>query len=128
MSSAIDTSVVLRLLTGEPAEQAEVARRQVEQQEVALVVDALVVGETYFALRHHYEVPHRAAVDALLALLGSERITCDRGVRDALVASRDREQPAVMDRLILASALTDGHELLTFDRRLGRLEGARLLQ
>lgn len=123
----MDTSVVLRLLTGEPAAQAEVARRHVEQRDAPVAVDALVVGESYFALRHHYAVPHHAAVDALLALLASERIVSAADVRHALSAARDGGQPGVMDRLILAAARREERELLTFDRRLARLEGARLL-
>jgi predicted nucleic acid-binding protein len=123
----MDTSVVLRLLTGEPAVQAEVARRHVEQRDAPVAVDALVVGESYFALRHHYAVPHNEAVDALLALLASERIVSAAEVRDALSAARDGGQPGVMDRLILAAAQREGRELLTFDRRLARLDGTRLL-
>ncbi|MCA2989846.1 PIN domain-containing protein [Gemmatimonas sp.] len=128
MSSAVDTSVVLRLLTGEPSNQAEIARRQLERLDTKVHVDALVVGESYFALRHHYQVPHVAAVDALLALLSSERLGTNPCVRDALANTRDTHEPGVMDRLILAQALGEDRELLTFDQRLARLEGARLVR
>jgi predicted nucleic acid-binding protein len=127
MNEALDTSVVLRLLTGEPAPLAEVARAHLARCTSPVAVDALVVGESYFALRHHYGVPHRDAVEALVALVQSERLTCPAGVREALAEARDGNHPGVMDRLILAAARGAERTLLTFDRRLARHEGARLL-
>ena len=128
MNDALDTSVVLRLLTGEPPEQAEIARRHVERSTDPLWVDALVVGESYFALRHHYGVPHREAVDALLALVRSDRMLASEETRAALASARAGAGPGVMDRLIVAAAREVGRVLCTFDRQLARLEGARLLR
>jgi predicted nucleic acid-binding protein len=131
MNEALDTSVVLRLLTGEPAPLAEVARAHLARCTAPVAVDALVVGESYFALRHHYGVPHRDAVEALVALVQSERLTCPAGVREALTEAladeRDGNHPGVLDRLVLAAARGAERTLLTFDRRLARHEGARLL-
>ena len=127
MNEALDTSVVLRLLTGEPAPLAEVARAHLARCTSPVAVDALVVGESYFALRHHYGVPHRDAVEALVARVQSERLTCPAGVREALAEARDGNHPGVMDRLILAAARGAERTLLTFDRRLARHGGARLL-
>jgi predicted nucleic acid-binding protein len=61
MSVALDTSVILRLLTGEP--EALAGRALVEVQELprggeALVVSDLVVSEVYFALQYHYDMPN----------------------------------------------------------------------
>jgi predicted nucleic acid-binding protein len=125
---AVDTSVVLRLLTGEPIEQAESAKQALERQPHAVHISALVVGESYFALRHHYHVPHELAVESLLALLTSDRVAAVGGVREALIAAHTTQHPGVMDRLILADANTEDCELLTFDKRLATLEGARLLR
>jgi predicted nucleic acid-binding protein len=127
MNEALDTSVVLRLLTGEPAPLAEVAWAHLARCTAPVAVDTLVVGESYFALRHHYGVPHRDAVEALVALVHSEQLTCPAGVREALAEARDGNHPGVMDRLILAAARGAERTLLTFDRRLARHEGARLL-
>lgn len=127
MTRALDTSVVLRLLTGEPAAQAALAKQELEREQHAAHVPALVVGESYFALRHHYRVPHELAVDSLIALLASDRIAFASTVRATLAAARDSQHPGVMDRLILADANAEGCELLTFDKRLSALHGARLL-
>jgi predicted nucleic acid-binding protein len=128
VSDALDTSVVLRLLTGEPPAQAELARRHVERSSEPLWLDALVVGESYFALRHHYGVPHREAVDALLALVGSDRTSASEQTRAALASARAGAGPGVMDRLFVAAARDVGRVLCTFDRQLARLDGARLLR
>ena len=50
MAIGLDTSVVLRLLIGEPRAQAEVARRRIERALVAgekVVVTDLVVAEAF---------------------------------------------------------------------------------
>jgi predicted nucleic acid-binding protein len=127
MNEVLDTSVVLRLLTGEPAPRAEVAREHLARCTSPVAVEALVLGESYFALRHHYRVPHRDAVEALVALVHSERLNCPPEVRAALADARDGNHPGVIDRLILAAARGAERTLLTFDRQLARHEGARLL-
>ena len=128
MSEALDTSVVLRLLTGAPSGQAELARRHLEQAGTPVWVDALVIGESYFALRHHYAVPHAAAVDALLALLASGRVSSSDASREALADVARTSEPGVMDRLILGAAREGDRVLRTFDRRLATLDGANLLR
>ena len=57
MKAGLDTSVVLRLLLGQPADQA--ARAVAFLDELSrgghhAVVSDLVVAEAYFALQHHY--------------------------------------------------------------------------
>jgi predicted nucleic acid-binding protein len=58
----LDTSVVMRILTGEPEAQAKAAQefvRTVILQGRRLVVSDLVVSEASFALVTHYGVPNR---------------------------------------------------------------------
>lgn len=128
MSFALDTSVVLRLLTGTPADQAEQARLLVATASEPVVVSDLVVSEAYFALRHHYAVSHRDAVRAVLALLDDVRVYrpgVARAVLAADAASLRTPKSGLMDRLILAEYARDGIELATFDRALAQLPGAR---
>jgi predicted nucleic acid-binding protein len=61
----LDTTVVVRLLTGEPAAQAHAAKAYLENayaSGVKLVIHDLVVIEAYHALIYHYEVPKAEAV------------------------------------------------------------------
>lgn len=131
MSDGMDTSVALRLLTGEPADQAEAARALVASASDPVAVSDLVVGETYFALRHHYGVPHAEAVRALLGLVSDPRVTALGVARTVLadVAGRGqaKSQPGLMDRLIHAAYEREGVRLVTFDRGMGRLEGVEVI-
>jgi predicted nucleic acid-binding protein len=127
----IDTSVIVRLLVGEPAGQAAAARRLVEARAsggMTVAVSDLAVGEAYFALRHHYRVPHVQAVRALRALLADVRVN-PLGSAAEVLATPDAETPApgFMDRLIHADYQRASADFATFDRQAARLPGAELI-
>lgn len=130
MSFGLDTTVVVRLLVGEPVPQAEAARRVLDEHAADPVsISDVVVGETYFALRHHYGVPHASAIRALGALLADRRVRATGASREVLdTMSRAGAEPGLMDRLIHGGYALDGSELLTFDRPAARVAGARLLK
>ena len=131
MSLALDTSVVVRLLTGQPTAQAEQARALLTRATDGVTVSDLVVGEVYFALRHHYAVPHGEAVRALAGFLHDPKVVSSGVARSVLanpeVAKVAKSFPGFMDRLILADYVRDDLALVTFDRVLGRQDGAQLL-
>lgn len=130
MTVGLDTSVAVRLLVGEPAAQADAARKWLVERGSAdpATLSDLVVGETYFALRHHYGVPHRRAVAALRALLVDPRVQPSGVARQVLTALPQEEvAPGLMDRLIHADYRHSGAGVVTFDRDAARLEGAALL-
>lgn len=96
-----------------------------------MAVSDLVVGETYYVLRHHYGVPHPEAVRALDALLADPRLRATGAARTALrdaAAASARAGPGLMDRLVLADAVREGLRLVTFDRDFARLPNAELLE
>src|SRR5688572_22651322 len=84
----LDTSVVLRLLIGEPRALTEVARRRIERALAAgerVVVTDLVVAEVFHALRYHYDVPDAVALTQLRGLLDSGVVHLDpAGARAAV--------------------------------------------
>ena len=132
MTVGLDTSVVVRLLVGEPAEQAQAAQRLLEAGRAAndpAALSDLVVGETYFALRHHYLVPHARAVTALRALVTDPRLR-PTGVAPEVLESLPGNDtaPGLMDRLIHGDYERGGIELRTFDRAAARLPGAQLIR
>ena len=131
MSLGLDTSVVLRLLTGVPAKQADAARSMLAASRDTICISDLVVSETYFALRHHYAVPHADAAHALAALLDDPRVQCTgvatRVVRDATARSVSRSAPGLMDQLILADYRANQCTVATFDRELAKADGAQLV-
>ena len=131
MAIGLDTSVVLRLLIGEPRVQMEIARRRIESALIAgelVVVTDLVVAEAFHALRHHYGVPETVALGRLREFLNSGVAHVDPpGVREALGPGA-RGQAGLVDRLIVARHRALGATTATFDRRQARLEGGVLLR
>jgi predicted nucleic acid-binding protein len=126
----LDTSVVLRLLIGEPRAQAEVARRRIERALIAgdkVVVTDLVVAETFYALRHHYAVPQPVALSRLQEFFSAGVVQVEPvGIAEAL-GQGARGHAGVVDRLIVARYRALGATTATFDRRQARLEGGALL-
>jgi len=124
----LDTSVVVRLLTGEPAEQYELAKQRLATAFLAheqVLVSDLVVAEAYFALRHHYEVPQDEAREALRRLVASGLVELSPAASAAALDEADGA--GVEDRLIHLRYQAEGAVSLTFDRRFSKLEGAHLL-
>lgn len=132
MTIGLDASVTLRLLTGQPPAQAEVARAFVAAAKSPVVISDLVVSETYFALRHHYGVPHLDAVRALSSLLADNRVLASGSARTVLTEMSSRSSTAkqadLVARLIHAEQARDDVSLVTFDRELARLSNVRLLE
>ena len=105
MAIGLDTSVVLRLLIGEPRSQTEVARRRIERALIVgekVVVTDLVVAEAFHALRHHYSVPETVALGRLREFLGSDVIHVDPAGAGEALGQGARGQGGVVDRLIVA--------------------------
>ena len=132
MTVGLDTSVVLRLLIGEPAAQAETAHRLLSERTFAgnepAHVSDLVVAESYFALRHHYAVPHAKAVAALKAFLADPRVHPTGASPEVLdQLSSSHVAPGFIDRLIHGDYRRLGVGLVTFDRDAARLADATLI-
>lgn len=131
MALGLDTSVVLRLLMGEPRAQTESARRRIERALLAgekVVVTDLVIAEAFHALRHHYGVPEPVARERLREFLGSDVVHVDPVNAGEALGSEARGQAGVVDRLIVARHRALGAVTATFDRRQARLEGGVLLR
>jgi predicted nucleic-acid-binding protein len=121
----LDTSVVLRLLVGEPQKQAALAldfvRRQASVGQSCHVC-SLVIAEAYYALHSHYGVPKKDAIQSLLALCKSAYIEAPVSVLTALdVTSISSSKPGFVDRLIHQSYLLDSINLVTFEKASSKL-------
>ncbi len=132
MTVGLDTSVVLRLLTGAPQDQAVAALEWMLAQRsagVAVAVSDLVVCETYFALQHHFRVPKAEALARLAAFLESGDVQAD-GVAAAVLTTPGlaTANPGFADRIIHAQYLRAGAEAMaTFERASARLQGVQIL-
>lgn len=125
----LDTCVLLRLLIGEPADQAEKARLFIEDMfnsGIRVCVCDLSVAEAYHALIHYYEVPKAKAVHVLKDFLESPMIF---GTGHALIVLGGYKGTGAgfVDRLIRMELLDDASEVVTFDRSFSRLENVSML-
>ncbi len=131
MSVGLDTSVVIRLLVGEPEEQAQCAwdfLGECGAKRAKAHVSGLVVAEAFFVLQHHYGVPLELALQQLAGLLDDSRVSSDPEVDEVLrTPGLARARPGFVDRLIHQQHRGEGRTLITFDKLAGRLPGSRLL-
>jgi predicted nucleic-acid-binding protein len=124
---AVDTNVLVRLVTRDDAAQAERADEFVAN---GAWVSHLVLAETTWVLSAVYELNAPAIATAVEMLLSHEALSIAEPdvVRMALEHFRKRPALGFSDCLILEVARAAGHTPLgTFDRQLGKLAGAQRL-
>jgi predicted nucleic-acid-binding protein len=127
----LDTSVVLRLLLGQPADQA--ARAVAFLDKLArgghhAVVSDLVVSEAYFALQHHYGVFKQEALMGLRRLFADGEIEpLGAAARVLAVAGLPSAKPGFVDRLIHGAYAGPSDEMATFEKAAGKLKSVRVL-
>jgi len=124
---AADTSVLLRVVTGDDAEQLTTAEAFVRQ---GAWISHVVLVETVWALRYTYRLDHERIMNILDMLIEHKQLEIQ--APDVVVAALDlyRRQPALgfSDCMILETARHAGHVPLgTFDRALARVAGATAL-
>lgn len=131
MKVGLDTSVVLRLLTGEPGEQAQRALEEIQaliQRGASLLVSDLVAAEVYFALQHHYSVPKAEALSLLSNFLSDKYIKSIGAAKAVLaIPNLATARPGFIDRLIHAEYERSAKEMLSFEKAAGRLTRVRVL-
>ena len=131
MRIALDTSVVLRLLVGQPADQAASAVALLD--ELARgghhpILSDLVVSETYFALQHHYGLSKSDS------LSGLRRLFADGEIQSAGVAAEVLEIEGLatailgfVDRLIHGDYAVTADEMVTIEKAAKKLKRVRVL-
>lgn len=130
-TSSLDTSIVIRLLLGHPADQYQRAtaflRGQLEARQAVHVGD-LVLVEAYFALQSFYQLPKADALEALVLFVRHSGVTITPGAQAVLGLPRlATAKPGFVDRLIHGASRTDGHTLVTFEKAAARLPATHVL-
>ena len=121
MTALLDTSVVVRYLTGDPPDQADRAAAVIDGgEQLGLPVVALV--ETGYVLSEVYQIARSEVVDALIRLLSRRNIIVPELPKEhaieALLMCRPSKRVSFADALIWAAARTAvGTKVFTFDRR-----------
>jgi predicted nucleic-acid-binding protein len=117
----LDTSVIVRYLTGDPANLAVLAQRIVDG-EVALTVTDVVLTETVYVLTSVYRVPREIVVDRVVGLVSKKNIVVFALDKDTvihgLLMCRRSGRVSVADAMIWAATRTAGAtRIFTFDQR-----------
>ena len=126
----IDTSILVRLLTGIPEDAYSTCRntlqRLIEDRGVQIFASNMVIGEAYVAVQHHYGVTKEDARDGLLKVLKSGLVSPLHG-RSVLAAIASRSGGGLLDRLIAADYRRAELVTFTLDRGTSRLPATELL-
>jgi predicted nucleic-acid-binding protein len=124
---AVDTNVLVRLITRDDARQATSADQFIEG---GAWVSMLVLAETEWVLDSVYGVDRAGIAKAVGMLLKHESLALQDGdvVSAALALFRSNQRLEFSDCLMLEIASKAGHTPLgTFDRNLAKLKGAQKL-
>ncbi len=119
----LDTCVVLRLLVGEPEEQAKQALDYVKKcyfNNITVFVSDIVIAEVYHATCFHYGVPRKNAAKTLLDFLSSPMIT-PTGHALTVLSEYKGTGAGFVDRLIRMDLLDHAHKIVTFDKKFAKL-------
>ncbi|MBM2825981.1 MAG: hypothetical protein HW403_45 [Dehalococcoidia bacterium] len=124
MSGFLDTSMVVRYLTGEPPELAKAAAGVIDGIEGLLITDVVIV-ETAYVLTSVYGVPREDVADHLIAFLQKENIApfaLDKGlVLQALLMCRPSGRVSFADAMVWAAARSSGVPVVySLDERFPR--------
>jgi predicted nucleic-acid-binding protein len=112
---AIDTNIIVRLLTKDDAVQAEKARNLLAENDVFIATTVLL--ETEWVLRAAYGLAKAEILAGLRAFAGLPRVTLEDAVRAEKALTWAAAGMDFADALHLAAA--DGCEaFVTFDRRM----------
>ena len=126
----IDTSILVRLVTEDPQESfthcVNQLRFLIEEQGCEVFASNQVVGEAYATLRHHYGASAFHARKGLLRAFDSG-LVAPLNRRSVINALEAQTGPGLFDRLIIDGYSRAGLEVLTLDRKMASLPGARTL-
>ena len=124
---AVDTNVLVRLITRDDAKQVAVAEAFVAK---GAWVPHLAIAEATWVLASVYNRDSDAVATAVEMLLNHEHLTVQDAEAVAAAVAQFRAQPRVgfSDCLMVEIARKAGHTPLgTFDRDLGTIDGAQRL-
>ena len=133
MRYGADTSIILRVLTGQPSSLAAIVRKRLESLwlsgEILDVCD-LVVSETYFALQHSYGLTKDSALNALLKLSAHPGFRLSDQVAAALrTENLARAKPGFLDRVIHGTYVTGGDSvMLTCEKGSRKLANVEVIK
>jgi len=122
---AVDTNVLVRLITRDDRKQAEAAEEFVSK---GAWISYLVLAETSWVLETKFKLGFEQVATAVEMLLNHAQFTIQDADAVQAAVENFRKRPAVgfSDNLIVEIARKNGHlPVGTFDRELSKLEGTQ---
>ncbi len=120
MTALLDTSMIVRYLTGDPPSMADESAAVIERV-ADLRVSSVVLVESAFVLSSFYAVPRDRVVDDLIGLLtraNIEMLELDTDLScEALMLCRPSGRVSFADALLWAAARADDLPVHTMDQR-----------
>ena len=123
----IDTSILMRLLTGLPHEGFEHCVNELTmliEEGGEVFASNQVLGEAYVTVQHHYGMTKCDAKSAILTVLQSGIVAPLNG-SSAIQALEATGGSGLLDRLIVDDYSRSDLETLTLDRKMATLQDAR---
>jgi predicted nucleic acid-binding protein len=122
VTAFVDTNVLIRHLTGDPADMAARASKYLSSEQQLLLSD-LVVAETVYVLESFYEAPRPQVAEAIRSLLAMTTILCvdkDLLLRAVEIYETDRLDSAEA-YLVACAESTQINRIASFDRSIDRV-------
>ncbi len=131
MVIGMDTSYLLRLLTGAPRNLAAAAlvryQKAVEDGDSFFVND-VVVTEAYYALQHHYGKSKEEAINALRRISEDDAINFSEGFMSVIrMPNLASASPGFLDRVLVADYRARGQITLSCEKSFRRLANAEVV-
>jgi predicted nucleic acid-binding protein len=129
VSAFIDTNVLVRHLTGDPADMAEAATEYL-RTEVELLLTDVVAAETVYVLESFYEAPRDQVAQALRSLIAFGSVVCvDPSLLLRAVEVYETERIDFAEAYLVACAESTGiARVASFDRSLDRVASVERIE
>jgi len=115
MSGFLDTSIIVRYLTGDTPELAEQAAKIIDSDEDLKISD-VVLAETAYVLTSVYKIPREVVVDNLVTFMQKKNISpyaLEKGlVLQALLFCRPSGRISFADAMVWAAARSAGNKII----------------
>lgn len=131
MTFGLDTSVVLRLLTGQPQ---ELAARALERYQKGIAdgdsfyVSDIVASEVYYAIQHHYGKTKEDALAALKVFSAGEGISFSQNFTATInTPNLHKANPGFVDRMLVSGYREQGQITLSCEKSFRRLADTEVI-
>lgn len=131
MSGFLDTSIIVRYLTGDTPGLAEQAAKIIDSDE-GLKISDVVLAETAYVLTSVYKIPREVVVNNLVTFMQKKNISpyaLEKGlVLQALLFCRPSGRTSFADAMVWAAARSAGNKIIySLDERF-TAEGIEICQ